>query len=109
MANHDRIAAAVHTGLPDEVIAERLDCSRRTVRRVRAARDLERNENKNPRIWGSKSEWLLWRMWHDRWDHSLGDVAYRYCRTRQSVRQGLQRLAATDHVRGVPKRFPDAQ
>ncbi len=109
MTNHDRIAAAVRTGLPDEVIAERLECSRRTVRRVRRKRDLERNENKNPAIWGTRSEWLLWRMWHRDVGESLVEVSHRFCRTRQAIHQGLRKLEAQEKVGGVPKRYPDAQ
>ena len=109
MTDHDRIAAAVRTGLPDEVIADRLECSPRTVRRVRTDRDLERNENKNPKIWGTKSEWHLWRMWHKQMDASLAEVAHRFCRTRQAIHQGLQKLAAQDHVHGTPRRYPTAQ
>jgi len=109
MTDHDRIAAAVRTGLPDEVIADRLECSRRTIRRVRSKRDLERNENKNPAIWGTKSEWLLWQMWHEKMDATLQQVAHRFCRTRQAIHQGLQKLDAQEKVGGVPKRYPDAQ
>ena len=109
MTDHDRIATAVRVGLPDEVIAERLACSRRTVRRVRAERDLERNENKNPTIWGSRSEWTLWRMWHQRFGASKAQIARAFCRTRQAVHCGLRRLETLDQVGGIPKRYPHAQ
>jgi len=109
MTDRDRIADAVRTGLPDEIIAERLECSCRTVRRIRNRRGLEHSPNKNPAIWGSKSEWLLWRMWHEQMDESLAKVAHRFCRTRQAISQGLRKLAAQDAVHGTPKRYPSAQ
>jgi len=109
MIDHDRIATAVRVGLPDEVIAERMDCSRRTVRRVRSDRGLERNENRNPDIWGSRSEWALWCIWHDRFGASKAQIARGFCRTRQAVHRGLRRLDRLDAVGGVPNRYPHAQ
>lgn len=105
--DRDRIAKAVRTGLPDEVIAERLGCSTRTVQRVRKARGLQRNANRNPDIWGSASEWALWRMWKENLGASVAEVAQRFCRTRQAIYDGLDRLDTQQHVSGIPQRFPD--
>jgi hypothetical protein len=110
MTDHDQIALAVRIGgLPDRVVADRLDCSRRTVRRVRNDRGLERNEPADAPIWGTAAEWRLWRMWHQRFGASKAQIARAFCRTRQAVAQGLQRLQAQRHVHGARERYPSTQ
>lgn len=105
MTDHDQIALAVRAGLPDPEIAERLDCSPRTVRRVRHQRGLDRNAP-SP-IWGTNDEWRLWAYWNER--VSVTQVARMFCRTRQAIYDGLTRLNELKNVHGVPKRRPDAQ
>jgi transposase len=108
MTDHDQIALAVRIGgLPDRVVADRLGCSRRTVRRVRNERNLERNEPADAPIWGTAAEWRLWRFWAQRVPKA--QVARIFCRSRQAIAQGLQRLQEQRRVGGIPKRRPDAQ
>jgi len=108
VTDHDQITLAVRIGgLPDRVVADRLGCSRRTVRRVRTDHDLKRNEPADAPIWGTVAEWRLWRFWAQR--VTKAEVARIFCRSRQAIAQGLQRLQEQHHVGGIPKRHPDAQ
>lgn len=105
--DYDQVACAARHGLPDRLIASRLACSVRSVRRARTAQNQEAGCADID--WGTASEWRLWRCYIDSLDYSITDVAHAFCRSRQAIYDALRRLKAIQNVGGVAHRTPAHQ
>lgn len=105
--DYDQVACASRHGLPDTIIAERLQCSVRSVRRAR--KDAGEEVGTADIDWGTASEWRLWRCYIDNLDYTPGEIAHAFCRTRQAVYAALKRLKAIRRVGGIAHRYPAHQ
>lgn len=82
--DNDRIEAMLTWGAPVRIVAERLGCSQRHVRRVRQERSLSHNTDP---MWGTEWErtWVWGIMLN--LDYSDAQIAFRTGRSRQAVAQ----------------------
>ncbi len=82
--DHDRIAAMIQTGIPAAIIARRLRCSPKTVRRVASSRRLTLTPIEQAGVIGTPHEALLWENLR-----SLGQtparIAYAFGYSRQHL------------------------
>ena len=80
--DHDRIAAMLELGAPVRIVAERLGCSERHVRRIRQRHDLQHSPTW---CWGTMHERdLIWGVLADM-GKSVSEIAYCVGRSRQAV------------------------
>lgn len=83
-----RVAAMLELGCPTTIIATRLGCHPRTVRRIRADRGIDHDALW---AWGTEHEHdLVWGVLADL-GHSTADIAYRVGRSVQAVSQWRKR------------------
>lgn len=96
-----QVRTALLHGLPPQLIAERLGCSRRHIRRIRKDEGLE---DFTPVIniqWGrggANGEHMDWAWWKQKEGKSYRQIAYRYCVSHEHVRQTLNELNA-QHIK----------
>lgn len=81
--DHDRIVAMAAARVSIALIAERLKCSQKQVRRVLAARDFDAGYTPNP-AFGTEDEAVCWLAFHALGD-SVAAIAYKVGRSRQAV------------------------
>lgn len=81
---HQVREARLH-GLPNKVIAQRIGCSERQVRRIN--QDLQHASTS--RIAGTAMEHLLWMQYKNGRDYSIRQIAFAFCVSHEHVRQML--------------------
>jgi len=81
--DHQRVAAMARALVPIPLIAERLRCSQKQVRRILAARGIPADFDPNP-LYGTDDEDMVWLAYHALGD-SIATVAYKVGRSRQHV------------------------
>lgn len=80
----DRVVAMLEMGAPTSLVAERLNCSARHVRRIRKQRDVDHDVND---FWGS--DWERQMIWGTLADLGFPNhrIAWNVGRSRQAVAQ----------------------
>lgn len=86
--DHSRVRCARLHGLPNSLIAERLNCSERQVRRIN--QDLK--DNFIDPMCGTKEEWFSYLTYKKSYRYSLRKVAYAFCVSHEHVRKQLEYL-----------------
>jgi len=81
--DHARVAAMARALVPLPLIAERLKCSERQIRRILAAASIPAGYEPNP-AYGTDDEDLIWIAFHALGD-SIATIAYKVGYSRQHV------------------------
>lgn len=102
MIDRNQVIAALMTGLPVYIIAERLGCTARHIRRIRnEEKYMDDFEPRRDLKWGQKSEHLEW-AWYREQGASYRNIANRFCVSHEHVRKTLKELDA-QHIKTLKK------
>lgn len=83
--NHQRVRTARLHGLPSAIIAKRLGCSARQVRRI--CKDLTHS---NDQLFiDTELEWTLWANYKKMYNYSIRRIAFCFCLSHEHIRQVL--------------------
>lgn len=85
--DHSRVRCARLHGLPNSLIAERLNCSKRQVRRIN--QDL--NDVAVDELTGTEQEWISWKALKTTEGYSIRRIAFCFCMSHEHVRQILMK------------------
>lgn len=105
----DQVKAMAGWGAPKDIVCDRLDCSRRHLRRIIRNHGIDWPDDPGW-YWGTRWERLiLWRYLHRLYDFGPSDIAYRVGRSAQAVSQFLtkQKSADPDAWNGTAQQTPD--
>ena len=83
--DHTQVRRARLHGLPNSLIAERLNCSERQVRRIN--QDL--SDVAINKLAGTEQEWMIWKGLKRSENYSIRRIAFCHCMSHEHVRQIL--------------------
>ena len=92
---HNRIVMAKSVGMGNALIAKRLECSERTVRRALEIEPVGYTENP---FMGTDMEWTAWRFHQVSLDWSLRKIAFYFCLSHEYIRKILNEKSNKEAV-----------